>query len=371
MNRQGRGFLGFAKRITTDSRNGYNTRTEDVYLQSFPYTGLPASSTLKQSSGSKLRETTNTWASLSWGPTEPRSFPYPSASSTRDYEINGTHYRTVTTTVNGGAAGVSATSGLVTDSITTTTEVATGVNAGSSRSERTWHSSVYDDTANWCLGRPQTTQLIASHTLTDGNALTRTIGTTWDGTYCRPSQIIDEPGSSTLQVTTALLFDAFGNVNSQTVTGINMSARTTTASWGSNGQFPVTITNALNQTTARGWNYSLGLPASVTDPNGLVTGWSYDDFGRRTSESRPDGTSTAWIYASCTTCGARVKYTVQQQPKTTGAAVIRTDEFGYDAFDQEVTRLTSQAAGGNARVRYDRDAVLEWRRQQRLRGHGL
>ncbi len=84
VNRQGRGFLGFAKRVTTDSRNGYNTKTEEAYLQSFPYTGLLASSTLKQSSGSKLRETTNTWATLSWSTPESRSFPYlsrPRASS--------------------------------------------------------------------------------------------------------------------------------------------------------------------------------------------------------------------------------------------------------------------------------------------------
>jgi len=352
VNRQGRGFLGFARRITTDSRNGYNTRTEDAYLQTFPYTGLLASSTLKQASGSKLGETTNSWATLSWGPTEPRSYPYLASSVSRDYELGGTQYRSVTTAVS----GISSTSGLVTDSSTTTSELATGVNAGSSRTERTWHLAVLDDTSNWCLGRPQTTQLIASHTLTDGNTITRTTGATWDGTYCRPSQLIEEPGSSTLQVTTALLYDGFGNLNSQSVTGIGLSARTTTASWGASGQFPVALTNALGQTTSRDWNYGLGLPASVADPNGLVTGWSHDSFGRRTSENRPDGTSTAWTYASCTTCGARVKYSVQEQPKTTAGVVIRTDEFHFDAFDQEVSRLTPQAAGGYARVRYDRDA---------------
>lgn len=146
-------------------------------------------------------------------------------------------------------------------------------------------------------------------------------------------------------------------MNSQSVTGIGMTARTTTANWGASGQFPTSITNALSQTTSRGWNYSLGLPASATDPNGLVTSWTYDSFGRRTNENRPDGTSTAWTWAPCTTCGFRVKYTVTQQPKTTAAAVIRTDEFRYDAFDQEVTRLTPQAAGGNAQVRYDRDTL--------------
>jgi YD repeat-containing protein len=311
VNLQGRGSLGFAKRIETDSRVGANLKTENVYLQSFPYTGLLASSTVKQSSGSKLRELTNTWSALSWGPPEPRSYPYVSSSTSRDYELNGTQYRSTTTVVNGGT-GISATSGLVTDSTTSTTESATGLNPGSSRSERVWHSAVFDDTTNWCLGRPQTTQVIASHTLTGGAAITRSATQSWDGTYCRLASRVDESGSSTLQVTTALGYNGFGNVNSQSVTGIGMTARTTAASWGTSGQFPTSITNAESQTTSRGWNYSLGLPASATDPNGLATSWSYDTFGRRTLESRPDGTSTAWSWAACSTCGARVKYTVTQ-----------------------------------------------------------
>ena len=353
VNLQGRGYLGFAKRIETDSRVGPNLKTEEVYLQSFPYTGLLASSTVKQSSGTKLRELTNTWSALSWGPTEPRSYPYVSSSSTRHYELNGTQYRSVTRSVN----GISAISGLVTDVTTTTTEVATGVNAGSSRSERIWHSAVFDDTTSWCVGRPQVTQVIASHTLTGGAAITRSATQTWDGTYCRLTNRVDEPGSGTLQVATALGYDGFGNVNSQSVTGTGMTARTTTANWGTTGQFPESITNALNETSQRGWDRSLGLPASVTDPNGLVTGWSYDAFGRRTAESRPDLTSTAWIYNACSSCGARVKYTVTEQSKSTTAALIRSDELRFDAFDQEVTRLTPQAAGGNAQVSYDRDAL--------------
>ena len=354
---QGRGFLGFAKRIAIDSRLGYNLKSEDVYLQSFPYTGLLASTTLKQSSGTKVREQINTWTPLTWAPPEPRYYPYLSSSVTRDFEVSapnaGTQYRAVTTSV----AAISSVSGLVTDATTTTTEVATGVNASSSRSERVWHSSVLDDTSNWCLGRPQTTQVIASHSLTDGNAVTRTTGGTWDGLMCRLTQSVEEPGNSTLQVTTTTGYDGFGNVNSVAVAGIGMTSRPTTGYWGTSGQSLRTVTNALSQTTTLNWNDSVGEMATLTDPNGLATSWGYDAFGRRTSEVRPDLTSTAWTYASCGTCDPRVRYVVQQQSKTDAGAVIRTDESRYDAFDQEVTRLTPQAAGGSSEVDRTRDAL--------------
>jgi RHS repeat-associated protein len=353
---QGRGLLGFARRITTDSRVGYNLKTEEVFLQSFPYTGLPASTTLKQSTGTKIREVTNSWAQLSWPAPEPRAYPYVSTSVARDYEIsgasNGTQYRSMTTSIT----AISSTSGLVTDATTTTTEVATGVNAGAVRTERTWHSSVLDDTANWCLGRAQTTQLIAGHTLTGGSTVTRTTQQTWDGLYCRSTQVVEEPGSSTLQVTTDLGYDAVGHVNSQSVTGIGLAARTTSLTWSANGLYVASLTNPLGQVSTQSWNASLGLPASVTDPNGLTTGWAYDAFGRRTGENRPDLTSTAWVYAPCSSCGARVRYTVQAQSKTTAGSVIRSDEFHFDAFDQQVTRLTPQAAGGSSQVSVERDA---------------
>ena len=86
------------------------------------------------------------------------------------------------------------------------------------------------------------------------------------------------------------------------------------------------MTNALSQTTTRNCNDSVGEMATLTDPNGLATSWGYDAFGRRTSEVRPDLTSTAWTYASCGTCDPRVRYVVQQQSKTDAGAVIRTDE---------------------------------------------
>ena len=263
---QGRGFLGFAKRIAIDSRLGYNLKSEDVYLQSFPYTGLLASTTLKQSSGTKVREQINTWTPLTWAPPEPRYYPYLSSSVTRDFEVSapnaGTQYRAVTTSV----AAISSVSGLVTDATTTTTEVATGVNASSSRSERVWHSSVFDDTSNWCLGRPQTTQVIASHSLTDGNAVTRTTGGTWDGPMCRLTSRSRNRGTARCRSRRRLATTDSATSIRWSVAGIGMTSRPTTGTGARAANLPDPSTNALSQTTTLNWNRSVGEMAAPHRP---------------------------------------------------------------------------------------------------------
>jgi YD repeat-containing protein len=284
--RQGRGFLGFREQTTIDSRLGYNLKTEAIFEQSFPRTGLPKTVTTRQSSGTKVQETNWIWAVLSWGTAQStqRLFPYPTSIVTKDHELSGTHYRTAATTV----AAINSASGLITDRTTTVTEIATGLNTNSFRNERVLHSVVFNDTTNWCLGRPQTTQVTASHSLPDGAGITRTMGQTWSGLDCRPTQQQLQPGDPALQVTVALDYDSFGNLSSQTVTGSGMAGRNTTLSWGTRGQFPEAVTNPLSQISTQAWNYALGVPSSATDPNGLVTNWLYDGFGRPTRETRPD-----------------------------------------------------------------------------------
>ena len=63
-----------------------------------------------------------------------------------------------------------------------------------------------------------------------------------------------------------LQYDLFGNVNSDKITGVNMTARTTLTDWGTTGQFPKTITNPLSQPTQYGYNFDLGFRTSITDP---------------------------------------------------------------------------------------------------------
>jgi RHS repeat-associated protein len=359
----GRGFLGFETRTIVDGSAGHNLRTIETARQDFPYIGALSAVELQQSGGTRIRRTTNTWASLTYGSgTTERRFPYVSSSSTDEHELggvqNGVKFRTVATSV----ATIDTTSGLVTDATATTTEVATGLNAASSKTQRVWHTGVFNDTTNWCLGRPSATSQIASHTLTGGASITRTSDATWDGINCRPTQQRVEPGNASWQVTVGLGYDGFGNVNSQTVTGIGMSSRTTTLGYGTRGQFPETISRQVDatfyETSSQTWNYGLGVPATATDPNSLVVSWQYDNFGRRTLEIRPDSTRTAWSRTACTTCGSRVTYYLQADEQNTSAVTFRSARVYVDRFEQPSFKYTQLPGGGWT---YSEDTVRDAR----------
>lgn len=113
-----------------------------------------------------------------------------------------------------------------------------------------------------------------------------------------------EPASSQYEVTEAFAYDAFGNVSTDTVTGINMSPRQTTLNWtATTGQFLMSRKDASGATTQYNYNFNLGLRSGVTDPNLLTTSWTYDAFGRGQKESRPDQTYTEWAYNHCESQG--------------------------------------------------------------------
>jgi YD repeat-containing protein len=359
----GRGFLGFETRTIVDGSAGYNLRTIETSRQDFPFIGALSALELQQSGGTRIRRTTNTWASLTYGSgTTERRFPYVSSSSTDEHELggvqNGVKFRTIATTV----ALPDSTSGLITDATTTTTEVATGLNASSLKTQRVWHTGVFNDTTNWCVGRPSATSQIASHTLTGGTSITRTSDATWDGINCRPTQQRVEPGSASWQVTVGLGYDGFGNVNSQVVTGVGMASRTTNLGYGTRGQFPETVSRQVDATfyenSSQTWNYGLAVPASATDPNSLTTSWQYDNFGRRTLEIRPDSTRTAWSRTACTTCGSRVTYYLQADEQNTSAATFRSARVYVDRFEQPSFKYTQLPGGGWT---YSEDTVRDAR----------
>ena len=351
---QGRGWLGFAKRTSIDNALGHNLKTMEIYRQDFPYIGALLSSERQQSNGTRISFTSNAWANLLNGSGYAAyRYPYVSSSTTDIHEIvspyAGTKVRSVTTALAAQPNGLDTTSGLVKDVTTTTTEVATGLNPASSKTERTNHTSVLNDTVNWCIGRPEATQQSNAHSLTFGSAITRATAVTWDGANCRPTQLQVEPGSATMQVTVTLSYDTYGNVSSQSVTGINLPARTTTTHWGSSGRFPESVTNALNQTTQQAWNYALGVRSAVTDANGLTASWNYDDFGRRTRETRPDGTSTWWTYSACSgSCDSRIKLQLLRVEKDAASQVIRADTDYIDRWDRLIWQKTQLLTGNDA-----------------------
>jgi len=344
----GRGILGFATRTSVDTTQGDDMHIDETRRQDFPYTGLPVSVIVRQGSGAALSEISYAWSTLNLGGgAAQRRFPYAATVTQRRFALGGSYAGAEIATTTRAVAAIDVTSGLVTDETTTTTEVASGIGAGSSRSVRTLHGAVLNDTTNWCLGRPQATQLIASHTLAGGTPITRSFSQTWDGLKCRPTQQMLEPGSSQWQLSFGLAYDAFGNVASSTVTGIGMSPRTTTLDWGSRGQLPVSVTNPVLQTTTMTWDLGLGLPKTLTDPNALTRSWTYDAFGRPTLEARPDQTTTAWYRSPCATgCDARTKYQLTQLEKDNSGATHGVSVIDIDQFGRAFRAATRQPGGG-------------------------
>jgi RHS repeat-associated protein len=113
---------------------------------------------------------------------------------------------------------------------------------------------------------------------------------------------------------TAHEYDARGNrTKSTTTTCLNASgpallsavaARMNTTGFDAEGRFATSSANALGHSESKAYDTRFGGVTSLTGPNGLVTQWSYDTLGRKTLESRADGTSTAWTYKLCTESGA-------------------------------------------------------------------
>ncbi|KNZ32390.1 MAG: hypothetical protein AD742_11460 [Methylibium sp. NZG] len=62
------------------------------------------------------------------------------------------------------------------------------------------------------------------------------------------------------------------------------------------GAFPVTASNALNQSETRTYDPRFGAVTGLTGPNALSTTWQLDNFGRKTQETRADGTRTVSAY---------------------------------------------------------------------------
>ena len=164
----------------------------------------------------------------------------------------------------------------------------------------------YDQTRNLELSRTEG--------LSGGSATsaTRTITTQWHPTFRLPTQVSVYAGASATGAplrTTSHTYDGYGNVLTTTVTdGATGTSRTFTSTYYNSGLYGQlqtydgprtdvndvttntyyacatgaqcgqlqTVTDALGRTTTYTSYDANGLPLSMTDPNGLVTTWTYD-----------------------------------------------------------------------------------------------
>ena len=224
--RAGRGFEGFYRHTRVDDRNG--TKTHAYFARRFPHTGSPDLTEVRQSNNTLIESTDFAWSVLTptGGIGEPdaalphqghrqdlrrrRDLQRHAASHDRHRHHGGCGQRERRPRSRSRRPKSPA------------RMASTVVPAWT---ERTVHSNLLTSTSgsNWCIGRPQRTERINSHSLPDGAAQTRTLATTWDPASCRPTQQVLEPDIPQWRVQTDLGYDGFGNLASQTVSGLGLA----------------------------------------------------------------------------------------------------------------------------------------------------
>jgi RHS repeat-associated protein len=362
INRQGRGFEGYSSFYVSDGRDG--RFTSNYYVNFFPYTGMLASQFVEGGPGANYnnifeRQAGSTFLTLDATPNHRRDFPYfdgitdylydvTSTSNPPPITINGTTY---TYDTFGNATHISTT---VTDNDTT-----------SPYYNDTWTSTTVNsftpNTSTWCRNLPTETTVTNSSTAPNGAAITRTVAyNNPDYTYCRETEKVIEPSSGTYKVIEDYGYDSFGNLHTDTVTGVGMTPRVTTITWTANGQFPLKVQNPLLQSVTLGFDPNNGMKISQTDLNSttanpLAASWTYDNFARELSETRLDGTSTTTTYNACATSGcvnANNKMTVTKTVHNVGGSTQTIQNIYLDEVDRPLVTNSLMLNGA-----YDRNEV--------------
>jgi YD repeat-containing protein len=88
--------------------------------------------------------------------------------------------------------------------------------------------------------------------------------------------------------------DDFGNVRLLTRADGFGNQRVECTTFDAEGIYPYAHTNAAGHTSYMRFDKHLGELEVLVDPNGLITKWAYDGFGRLTKELRPDGKATTF-----------------------------------------------------------------------------
>ena len=113
--------------------------------------------------------------------------------------------------------------------------------------------------------------------------------------------------------------------------------------------FATTLTNAAGHVESRQYDPRFGAVTQVIGPNGLPTRWEVDDFGRKTRETRADGTSTVSFHCLI---GAGVD-TSSNSPECTGLTLTDKPEGAWTLVHVEPRNVSNQKMGPFARVYAD------------------
>ena len=208
-----------------------------------------------------------------------------------------------------------------------------------------------NDPVAWLIGRP--TLRTATDCTKPGNVCqTRQSSSDYDDVG-NLSEIVVEPNHPEDLVRTAFSRDAYGNITSVTATNAADESRTATVTYDADKLYPRSVKDPLNHVSQVSVHRGLGVPISVTDPNGICSTMQYDGYGRLRAAYDPDG-----FYRRMDTLGP-LQLTVTVPNGFGGTVVAQTTT--RDVLGRGVEQQTLNFQGGITftRARYDRMGRLE------------
>lgn len=269
---QDREFRGFEYVKSTDP-NG--TTTETWYKQDDIYKGLPYEQITKDSAGNIYARTVNTYQSSS--PYTNATMPY--LSQKDDYMYDGT-----TTPKQ--------------DRITFTYDSYGNVkrkyfdgDISITGDERDEYTNYYYDTSKWIISLPAVTCVkLPGATDCSGSIKARTSFTYYSSTgnlWKKESWL-----SGGVNPVITYTYDSYGNL--ETITDAKNNPPTTITYDTATHTYPWKITNALNHTIERTYDYISGKVLTEKDPNINTTTYQYDSFGRLKKVINPNDMASTY-----------------------------------------------------------------------------
>ncbi len=379
-NSQGRGFLGFSRVRSKDSRDRAPDMVTDFRLD-FPYNGLTKSRVICQhakncvptTAADRLNLFSAQWASANYryDSNSPYYFQvHATDEDTTEYDVNGTSVLRIT------ERDISSWSDALGAPLTDKTTVK------ASASEAGWETTTtfaYDDSTlsaagTWCLGLPTATTVTRKKP--DATTETRNLQVSYYSN-CKPHIRRIGPTAGTnadlKRLMSTFEYDEYGNVDdvvekadsalsTDPVSGNALVQQHTSFSYAADAGYHVSSIArevepgytdgcgsqipAVTLSTMYTWDWRFGLQKTETQPEGQVTTRTYDAFSRLSrDEATTLGVATDYTYSSCGTCFAsRSAYKV---------SAARSDGLNsatfFDSFERQVGQSSVLIDGRESR----------------------
>ncbi|MBL7663002.1 VCBS repeat-containing protein [bacterium] len=279
-----RGLLGFNK--ITFSDNLRRHRLVQTYNQKFPLTGTQSESIFSVDQLNNGSYTPVVIDSTSWGVNAVGSLYFrikPVSNITTQYELNSQMKSRLHSNYNYDQF----------DNV-----VSQNIQTASSDFNSTITTSYSNNSLTWNLGLPL--KITKTSSATGVTSKTETRVNQWN----LAQRLLDRTtlswntAGSTSNLVNDFAYDSYGNILQDNVSGSNINPRAENFTFEPNGRFMTAATNALGHISSMQFDSRFGALLSYTDPNGLVSSYSYDGFGRSTGVFMPDNTSIAIDYCA-------------------------------------------------------------------------